>query len=344
MTIEIKVPAHSDKKFYEEKTNVYEQKKAANVFKMGGLILEDIEDLEEGKKLVHVAGDTNGHHAKVYHLTGQHDEGDPYHVRLFHGKNEHKPAEYFTDDLEDAKGTAEDMAKRAMKTESVDLDEATAAARTIKGKKLDASDVPVSHHLPHGMTGDLARLFGVPSVNPIHPDNAPTRPNNDRTDQATQQIAKVATPDDLAVKLHASLPGMTRKAISLAHIVAALKAGVKAGDVQRLSHSAVGRKNLRSYHESTEVSSQEISEMMDAWTVELVQEGVSHKYIIRDEEDIIAEGVNLTSDAALKSAARAIEELGASMEEQVASLREEKEHASEAPARLLQIVRSLINK
>lgn len=71
--------------------------------------------LGEAKTLIHTAGDTAGHHAKVYNLSGEHNEGDPYHVRLFHGKTENKDADYFTNDLSDAKSTAEDMVKRSSK-------------------------------------------------------------------------------------------------------------------------------------------------------------------------------------------------------------------------------------
>jgi len=67
-------------------------------------------ELDEARKLIgsYSEGD---HTAKVYHLSGEHDEGDPYHVKLFKNGKHHEPADYFTDDKDDAHATAKHMIK-----------------------------------------------------------------------------------------------------------------------------------------------------------------------------------------------------------------------------------------
>jgi hypothetical protein len=73
--------------------------------------------LTEQKKLIGSYNHpTNGSSARVYHHTGQDDDGDPYHVRYFERANngkqkENKDAEYFTNDEDDAHGTAKSMVK-----------------------------------------------------------------------------------------------------------------------------------------------------------------------------------------------------------------------------------------
>ncbi len=41
---------------------------------------------------------------------------------------------------------------------------------------------------------------------------------------------------------------------------------------------------------------------MDNWKIEIIKEGRAHKYVILDDNDVIAEGVNLTYEATVKSA------------------------------------------
>lgn len=78
------------------------------------------ESLNETKKKI---GEyTHGSNVtKVYKLSGEHDEGDPYIVQLHKDGKHYEPADYFTNDEEDAHGTAKHMVK-----ESEDLEFASA--------------------------------------------------------------------------------------------------------------------------------------------------------------------------------------------------------------------------
>jgi hypothetical protein len=71
-------------------------------------------DIAEARKLEGTYKHTNGHESKVYKLSGEHNEGDPYHVKLFKGGKHYEPADYFTNDKEDAHSTAKHMVKEAM--------------------------------------------------------------------------------------------------------------------------------------------------------------------------------------------------------------------------------------
>jgi len=73
-------------------------------------MLEAITLVMESKKKI---GEySHGEHtAKVYKLTGEHDEGDPYVVHLHKNGKHYEPADYFTNDLHDAHGTAQSMVK-----------------------------------------------------------------------------------------------------------------------------------------------------------------------------------------------------------------------------------------
>lgn len=55
------------------------------------------------------------HTTRVYKLSGEHDEGDPYKVQLHKNGKHHEPSDYFTNDLEDAHGTAKSMVKHSAK-------------------------------------------------------------------------------------------------------------------------------------------------------------------------------------------------------------------------------------
>ena len=78
---------------------------------------EEVE-IDEARKLEGTYSHTNGNQSKVYKLSGEHHEGDPYHVKLFKAGKHYEPADYFTNDKEDAHGTAKHMVK-----EEVELDE-----------------------------------------------------------------------------------------------------------------------------------------------------------------------------------------------------------------------------
>ena len=71
---------------------------------------EEVE-IGEARKLEGTYSHTNGNQSKVYKLSGEHHEGDPYHVKLFKAGKHYEPADYFTNDKEDAHGTAKHMVK-----------------------------------------------------------------------------------------------------------------------------------------------------------------------------------------------------------------------------------------
>ena len=96
--------------------------KAQELVKYHGYDHKVIGGLNEAKKLIGTY-DNGNHTAKVYHLSGEHDEGDPYHVKLFKDGKHHEPADYFTNDKDDAHSTAKDMVRRGTRNESVELDE-----------------------------------------------------------------------------------------------------------------------------------------------------------------------------------------------------------------------------
>ena len=96
--------------------------KAQELVKYHGYDHKVIGGLNEAKKLIGTY-DNGNHTAKVYHLSGEHNEGDPYHVKLFKDGKHHEPADYFTDDKDDAHSTAKDMVRRGTRNESVELDE-----------------------------------------------------------------------------------------------------------------------------------------------------------------------------------------------------------------------------
>ena len=97
--------------------------KAQEIVKYHGHDHKVIGGLNEAKKLIGTY-DNGDHTAKVYHLSGKHNEGDPYHVKLFKDGKHHEPADYFTNDKDDAHSTAKDMVRRGARNESVKLDEA----------------------------------------------------------------------------------------------------------------------------------------------------------------------------------------------------------------------------
>lgn len=74
--------------------------------------------------------------SKVYKLSGEHDEGDPYTVKLFKNGKHYEPAQYFTNDSDDAHSTAKHMIKEDL-NESTD-DEAPTAPVSLRMSKTDA--------------------------------------------------------------------------------------------------------------------------------------------------------------------------------------------------------------
>jgi len=73
--------------------------------------MKEDSELDEARKLEGTYSHSNGNQSKVYKLSGEHDEGDPYHVKLFKGGKHYEPADYFTNDKEDAHATAKSMVK-----------------------------------------------------------------------------------------------------------------------------------------------------------------------------------------------------------------------------------------
>lgn len=102
--------------------------KAQELVKRHGYDHEVIGGLNEAKKLIGTY-DNGDHTAKVYHLSGEHNEGDPYHVKLFKDGKHYEPADYFTNDKDDAHSTAKDMVKRGTRNESAELDETSRSAK-----------------------------------------------------------------------------------------------------------------------------------------------------------------------------------------------------------------------
>ena len=103
--------------------------KAQELVKYHGYDHKVIGGLNEAKKLIGTY-DNGDHTAKVYHLSGEHDEGDPYHVKLFKDGKHHEPADYFTNDKDDAHSTAKDMVKRGtQRNESAELDETSCGTK-----------------------------------------------------------------------------------------------------------------------------------------------------------------------------------------------------------------------
>jgi len=76
-------------------------------------LLESISLVMEAKKKI---GEyTNGSNvSKVYKLSGEHNEGDPYVVHLHKDGKHYEPADYFTNDEEDAHVTAKHMVKESL--------------------------------------------------------------------------------------------------------------------------------------------------------------------------------------------------------------------------------------
>jgi hypothetical protein len=90
--------------------------------------------VKEARKLIGTY--THGENtSKVYKLSGEHDEGDPYHVKLFKKGKYHEPADYFTNDHDDAHGTAKSMVKEG-------VDKAHTVPKTAKEKSLAALATP----------------------------------------------------------------------------------------------------------------------------------------------------------------------------------------------------------
>ena len=102
--------------------------KAQELVKYHGYDHKVIGGLNEAKKLIGTY-DNGDHTAKVYHLSGEHNEGDPYHVKLFKDGKHHEPADYFTNDKDDAHSTAKDMVRCGSRNESVKLDETSCGTK-----------------------------------------------------------------------------------------------------------------------------------------------------------------------------------------------------------------------
>ena len=100
-------------------------------------VTKEAVDLDEARKLEGTYSNKNGHESKVYKLSGEHNEGDPYHVKLFKNGKHHEPADYFTNDKDDAHSTAKAMVKEEVELEERTLTEPEAAEkeRIVKGMK-----------------------------------------------------------------------------------------------------------------------------------------------------------------------------------------------------------------
>jgi hypothetical protein len=312
----------------------YDVKKASNIFKLNLGCAE----LTEGKKLVHVAGSVDGHR-----------------VRLFHGKTEHTPSEYFTDDLDDAKGTAEDMVRRATSVKEEVVVEAADfvpsitttgvgakqkqfhGARMVTGRGYGSHaqiNTPASSTITKKYS--FPELKGVFSPETPFADKAPVEVKgrsmvDDEDDASVAQTVDAPKSDDLAGRIHAQLHGATRAVIGLPHIKAALAKGMEANSIIGMSRSSTGRKYLRSLAET----------FTNSWMVNILKEGNIYQYQIMDGEDILAEGINMTANGAAKYAFDRIGELEEEIVEQTIIMLEEQEKEQGKVSRVLNIAKSV---
>ena len=92
-------------------------------------------ELGEARKLEGSYKNAGGHESKVYKLSGEHNEGDPYHVKLFKGGKHHEPADYFTNDKDDAHSTAKRMVKESLEERHLTAAETKKKEETVKSMK-----------------------------------------------------------------------------------------------------------------------------------------------------------------------------------------------------------------
>jgi hypothetical protein len=105
--------------------------------RMSGIKATQKEEVElgEARKLEGSYKNEAGHESKVYKLSGEHNEGDPYHVKLFKGGKHHEPADYFTDDKDDAHSTAKRMVKESLEERHLTAAETKKKEETVKSMK-----------------------------------------------------------------------------------------------------------------------------------------------------------------------------------------------------------------
>jgi hypothetical protein len=96
-------------------------------------------ELGEARKLEGSYKNAGGHESKVYKLSGEHNEGDPYHVKLFKGGKHHEPADYFTNDKDDAHSTAKRMVKESLDERTLTAAETKEKEKNVKGMKKNLS-------------------------------------------------------------------------------------------------------------------------------------------------------------------------------------------------------------
>jgi len=109
--------------------------------RMGGEKATQKEEVElgEARKLEGSYKNAGGHESKVYKLSGEHNEGDPYHVKLFKGGKHHEPADYFTNDKDDAHSTAKRMVKESLDERTLTASEKKEKEMNVKGMKKNLS-------------------------------------------------------------------------------------------------------------------------------------------------------------------------------------------------------------
>ena len=110
------VGAALDQKDMEARNRARSEKRSKGLMKaILKTTKESVEHVFEAKTLLKTYTGDNGHSAKVYKLSGIHNEGDPYKVQLHKDGKHHEPADYFTNDSEDAHHTAQTMLRHASK-------------------------------------------------------------------------------------------------------------------------------------------------------------------------------------------------------------------------------------
>lgn len=102
-------------------------------------VKQEAVELGEARKLEGSYSNASGHESKVYKLSGEHNEGDPYHVKLFKGGKHHEPADYFTNDKDDAHSTAKRMVKESLSERHLTAAETKEKEMNVKGMKKNLS-------------------------------------------------------------------------------------------------------------------------------------------------------------------------------------------------------------
>ena len=270
MTDIIKVPAGSDKMAHETATSFYEDKKKANVFSSSYSTNEV--SLQEDVVETEISTETlEGFEKYRNHFSGSKVLGESktdWIKDVVKELGNEKPKVKYNKDHEESLRLKdnEGVSKKADAHTT-----ATKAARSIKGKGYGSTDVSdeeetdktSSKNKEFNVSSALLKAFGM---NPLNvpkggqklkvqgKDTVDTGTAEPKPTNVNKEPAKVASPDDLAIKIHGMLHGATRSIFSIQHIQAALAKGMTGNTIINMSRSASGRKQLRSIKEEIELN------------------------------------------------------------------------------------------